>query len=143
MRMSVLMVRDVMTRNVKTIGMNDSVREAVQKMNKFNIGSVVVVDNERRRSVGILTERDILRMVELYPEPKIFEVKKIMSTPLVTIDPNTSIEEAARLMTKRGIKRLPVIEDDRLVGIITSSDIMKASPKLISFWCEDVKSDVS
>ncbi|MCP8305109.1 MAG: CBS domain-containing protein [archaeon] len=142
--MSVLMVRDVMTRDVKTVGMNDSVREAVQKMNKFNIGSVVVVDTERRRPVGILTERDILRMVELYPEPTIFEVKRIMSTPLVTIDPNTSLEEAARVMTKRGIKRLPVVEDNKLVGMITSSDIMRASPKLVSFWIEDMKpQDVS
>ncbi|MCP8322615.1 MAG: CBS domain-containing protein [Candidatus Methylarchaceae archaeon HK02M2] len=132
----ILMVRDVMTKNVKTVGIYENVREAVQKMNKFNIGSVVVVDTERRRPIGIVTERDILRMVELHSEPKLFEIKKIMSTPLVTINPNTDIEDAAKLMTKKRIKRLPVIENDRLVGIITSSDIMKASPKLVSVFMD-------
>ena len=132
----ILMVRDVMTKNVKTVGIYENVREAVQKMNKFNIGSVVVVDTERRRPIGIVTERDILRMVELHSEPKLFEIKNIMSTPLVTINPNTDIEDAAKLMTKKRIKRLPVIENDRLVGIITSSDIMKASPKLVSVFMD-------
>ena len=132
----ILMVRHVMTKNVKTVGIYENVREAVQKMNKFNIGSVVVVDTERRRPIGIVTERDILRMVELHSEPKLFEIKKIMSTPLVTINPNTDIEDAAKLMTKKRIKRLPVIENDRLVGIITSSDIMKASPKLVSVFMD-------
>jgi len=132
----ILMVRDVMTKNVKTVSIYENVREAVQKMNKFNIGSVVVVDTERRRPIGIVTERDILRMVELHSEPKLFEIKKIMSTPLVTINPNTDIEDAAKLMTKKRIKRLPVIENDRLVGIITSSDIMKASPKLVSVFMD-------
>jgi len=65
----VLLVRDVVTKAVKTVRMDTSVKEAVEKMNKFNIGSVVVMDMERRRPIGILTERDILRMVEQYPEP--------------------------------------------------------------------------
>lgn len=59
-------------------------------------------------------------MVEQYPEPSIVEVRKVMSHPLVTVDPDTSIEEAARLMASKGIKRLPVVEKDKLIGIITS-----------------------
>ncbi len=130
------MVRDAMTQAVKTVGTNASIEVAVRKMNKFNIGSVVVVDTERRRPVGIVTERDILRLVERYPEPLIVKVKQVMSQPVVTIDSETSIEEAARLMAKKRIKRLPVVEEDRLVGIITSSDIMKASPRLVSLLME-------
>ena len=126
----VIMVRDFMTQDVKTVGIDAIIREAVQKMNKFAIGSVVVVDTKRRRPVGIVTERDILRLVEQYPAPLVLKVKQVMSQPLITTDYDTSIEEAAKLMVKNGIKRLPVVENGRLVGIVTSSDIMSTSPKL-------------
>lgn len=126
----VFTVRDVMTKAVKTVKVNGNVKEAVQKMNKFNIGSVVVVDG--RRPVGILTERDILRrIVEQCIDPSIFKVKDIMSSPVETIDPDINIEDAARLMTKKGIKKLPVVEDDSLVGIVTSMDLMRAAPELV------------
>jgi len=127
----VIMVRDFMTQDVKTVGIDATIEEAVQKMNKFAIGSVVVVDTERRKPLGIVTERDILRLVEQYPEPLVLKVKQVMSQPLISTDSDTSIEEAARLMVKNRIKRLPVVENDRLVGIVTSSDIMSTSPKLI------------
>ena len=128
----VLLVRDIMTQKIKTVGIDASVEEAVLKMNKFNIGSVVVVDVERSRPLGIVTERDVLRLVERYPEPLIIKVKDVMSQPLVTVGDDTGMEEAARLMAREGIKRLPVVQDDKLVGIVTSSDIMKASPRLVS-----------
>ena len=127
----VIMVRDFMTQDVKTVGIDATIEEAVQKMNKFAIGSVVVVDTERRKPLGIVTERDILRLVEQYPEPLVLKVKQVMSQPLISTDSDTSIEEAARLMVKNRIKRLPVVENDRLVGIVTSSDVMSTSPKLI------------
>lgn len=128
----ILLVRDIMTKDVKTVGIDTSVRDAVQKMNKFRIGSVVVMDIEKKRLLGILTERDILRLVELQPEPFILKVKEVMSSPLVTVGADTSIEDAARLMAIKQIKRLPVIDNDRLVGIITSSDIVRASPILVA-----------
>ena len=124
------LVRDVMTQTVKTIGTGANVREAVRKMNKFNIGSIVVTDGSR--PIGILTERDILRrIVEQSIDPSMVYVKEIMSSPVTTIDPDTSVEDAARLMTKRGIKKLPVVKDGKLVGIVTSLDLMKAGPKLV------------
>jgi len=76
----ILLVRDMMTTAVKTVKVTDSVMEAVRKMNKFKIGSVIVMDGER--PVGIVTERDILeRVVEQDIDPKLMEVKNIMSTP--------------------------------------------------------------
>jgi CBS domain-containing protein len=120
-----------MTREVKTVGINSDVKEAVQKMNRFNIGSVVIMDIKRRTPLGILTERDILKLIESYPEPLIKKIKDVMSHPLVILDPNSNIEEAARLMSKKGIKRLVIMENNKLVGIITSSDIMRASPTLV------------
>jgi len=136
------MVRDVMTKAVKTVRIDSNVREAVQKMNKFDIGSIVVVDN--RKPVGIITERDILRrIVEQSIDPSIVKVREIMSQPIVTVDSDTSIEEAARLMAKKQIKKLPVVENDRLVGIITSMDIMRAAPMLFSLLEELLRTHVS
>ncbi len=120
-----------MTRAVKTVEIEASVGEAVKKMNKFRIGSIVVVDSTKRRPLGILTERDILRLVEVSPAPMTDRVKEVMSRQLVTIDPSAGVEEAAGLMTRRGVKRLPVMENDELVGIITSSDIIRANPTLV------------
>lgn len=125
------MVRDVMTKAVKTVRVDDSVMEAVQKMNKFRISSVVVMDG--KRPVGILTERDILeRIVEHCIDPRVIKVRESMSSPIVTIRPHMSIEEAAGLMAQKKIKKLPVIADDKLVGIVTSMDIMRAAPKLVN-----------
>ena len=119
-----------MTRGVKTVRVDANVREAVRKMNKFDIGSIVVMQG--RRPFGILTERDILRrIVEPCIEPSIVKVKEIMSHPVVTIKPDVNIEEATRLMVRKRIKKLPVVENDALVGIITSMDLMRAGPKLI------------
>lgn len=120
-----------MTKSVKTVGIEATIGEAVQKMNKFHIGSVVVVDSEKKRPLGILTERDILRLVELSPAPLLDRVKEVMSRQLVTIDPSAGVEEAAGLMARKGVKRLPVMEGDELVGIITSSDIIRANPTLV------------
>lgn len=126
-----ILVRDIMTRSVQTVGVSASVREAILKMNKYRIGSIVVIG--RGKPVGIVTERDILeRIVEPFIDPRTMGVKEIMSSPVVTIAPDISIEEAATLMAKNMIKKLPVIEGDRLVGIITTMDLMKAGPKLIN-----------
>lgn len=136
------MVRDVMTKAVKTVRIDSTIREVVQKMNKFDIGSIVVVDD--RRPVGIITERDILRrIVEQYIDPSIVKVNEIMSQPLMTVDPDASIEESARLMAKKQIKKLPVVENGRLVGIITSMDIMRAAPKLVSILEELLRTRAS
>jgi len=131
-----------MTRKVRTVGINSSLMEAVRKMNKFNIGSVVVVDTDRERLVGILTERDVLKSIESYSELSVIRVKQVMSQPLITIDAQANIEEAAELMTEKGFKRLPVTEDSRLVGIITSSDIMRASPMLVNTLTDILRSRV-
>jgi len=71
------------------------------------------------------------RIVEPCIEPSIVKVKEIMSHPVVTIKPDVSIEEAARLMVRKRIKKLPVVENDGFVGLITSMDLMRAGPKLI------------
>lgn len=123
----IILVRDIMKRNVKTVRTDDSVHNAVVKMNKFRIGSVIVTNNGR--PVGIITERNILmRIVEPRLDPGTVKAKNIMSSPLITIDSNAAVEEAARVMARKGIKKLPIVEKDRVVGIISTSDIVRSSP---------------
>ena len=127
----VILVRDVMSSPVKTIRVGDSVKDAVRKMNKFRIGCLVVMQGDR--PVGILTERDIMRkVVEPCIDPSLIKVSDVMSTPITTIDPASSVEDAARLMSRKHIKKLPVVEDGRIVGIVTSTDLMRSGPELVS-----------
>jgi len=126
-----IMVRDVMTKNVKTVKTDDTVHAAVQKMNKFDIGSVIVTAGGR--PVGIITDTSILRrIVGPRMDPATIWAKDIMTSPLITIDPNADLTEAAKIMAKNNINRLPVMEGDKLVGLISSTDIVKANPTQLS-----------
>lgn len=127
----VILVRDVMVTDVKTVRLDSSVREVVQKMNKFDVGSIIVV--QERRPVGIITERDILRKI-LEPglDPLVVKARQIMASPIVTIQEDMSVEEAARTMTKRRIKKLPVVRGGKLIGIVTATDLVKSSPQMVS-----------
>lgn len=132
-----LLVRDVMSENVRTVRSNSTVTEAVRKMNKFEIGSVVVVEGDR--PVGIITERDILRRVlEVTMGAEAMKAKEIMSSPLTTVNVEATVEEAARVMADRRIKKLPVVRDGKLVGIVTSTDIVRSQPKLVELLSEIV-----
>ncbi|MBS7608736.1 MAG: CBS domain-containing protein [Candidatus Bathyarchaeia archaeon] len=135
----ILLVRDVMSKDVRVVRPDTSVKEVVAVMNKFDIGSVVVVQGDR--PVGIITERDILRrIVEPCLAPETVTARQIMTSPVVTIDENASINEAAKIMAKKRIKRLLVTRNnDELVGIITFTDIVTKVPDLLSILEELVR----
>jgi CBS domain-containing protein len=119
-----------MSKNVKTVRPNSTINEVVRKMNKFEIGSIIVADNEK--PVGIITERDILRRVlEVTVASEAMKAKEIMSSPILTIDSQATTEEAATLMNSKRIKKLPVLEDRKLIGIVTSTDIVRNEPRLV------------
>jgi CBS domain-containing protein len=123
-------VRDVMTTKVLTITPEASVARAAKLMAKNSVGSIVVVKS--RKPVGILTERDLLmKVLSADLKPSRIPVKRIMSSPVVTITPDTDIADAARIMARSNIRRLPVVEGGKLVGIITTMDIMRVSPELL------------
>jgi CBS domain-containing protein len=125
----IVCVRDVMTKNPRVVRRDTSVQEIVATMNKFDISSVVVVQEER--PVGIVTHKDIVSKV-VHPRIPSDALKaiEIMSSPVVTISEDASIEEAAGLMSRKGIKKLPVVSGNKLIGIITSMDLVRAQPKL-------------
>jgi len=119
-----------MVTDVVTVGANVNVRKAVRVMNDFEIGCLIVVENGS--VVGILTERDVLkRVVDEGRKPEETLVKDVMSKPLITISSEASLENAIELMFKHKIKKLPVVENGKLVGLVTFTDLVRAEPTLI------------
>jgi CBS domain-containing protein len=113
----------VMSSPVTTVKVSDNVSVAVKKMVKQDIGSVIVV--EEKNPVGIITERDVTRQVVNGSSVLKKRAEKIMSKLAVTASPSTSIQQAFELMLKNKVRRLPVLEDNRLVGIVTEKDLMR------------------
>lgn len=135
---SMILVRDVMSKDIRVVRPDTTTQEVVATMNKFNIGSILVVQADR--PVGIITERDILiRLVEQCLAPENLTARQIMTSPVITINENASIEEAARLMAKKKIKKLPVTNNNNLVGIVTYTDIVFKVPTLLSILEELVR----
>lgn len=135
---SIMLVRDIMSKDVKVVRPDTTVKEIVATMNKFRIGSIIVVQGER--PVGIVTERDILmRLVEQCLAPEALVARQVMTSPVITINENASIDEAARLMAKKRIRKLPVMSNDKLVGVVTFTDIAFKVPALLSILEEIIR----
>lgn len=125
-----VLVRDIMSKDVKVVQLDTSIKEAIAIMNKFNIGSIVVVLGNR--PVGIITERDILkRILELGISPEYAKAGKVMTSPVITISETASIDEAVKLMATRRVKKLPVVNNEELLGIVTMTDIITAHARTI------------
>jgi CBS domain-containing protein len=125
-----MQVKDVMKTDVKTTVPDSTVQEAAEKMSQNRIGCLIVV--EKDRMMGIITERDILtRLVAEDLTASETRVDKIMTTEVVIIGPDREVSDAAEIMVKRKIKKLPVISEDRLVGIVTLFDMCSVEPELI------------
>ncbi|HDS44678.1 MAG TPA: CBS domain-containing protein [Methanomicrobia archaeon] len=123
-------VRDIMSRPVITEDEETLVTKIAEDMVELGIGSVVITS--AGKPVGIITERDIA-LKALLKNKRASEVKakEIMSSPLTTIEPDLSVEEACKLAAKRRIKRLPVVENDRVVGIVSIRDLLTRKPEYV------------
>lgn len=124
-------VGEVMRKRVVTTSADSTVTEAASLMKKYNIGSVIALDN--RKAIGILTERDVVRnVIAAFKNPSEVKIREAMSRPLRVTTPEVALEDAAKMMKKFGVRRLPVInETGELVGIITENDIMKLFPSVV------------
>jgi CBS domain-containing protein len=119
-------VEELMIKNVYTVHPDTVVEEAVRTMNMYEIGCLVVVENER--PIGIITERDLLkRVLEQGKPPKTIKVGEIMSKPIIYGNPQMELEDAARLMFRKKVKKLPIMQDGELVGLITLTDLAKTA----------------
>lgn len=119
-------IRSLMVKKVFTLQAHATVHEAVKLMNKNKIGSLIIVRNGE--TVGILTERDLLeRVLEKCKDPKETHVFEAMTSHVITGNPNMEIHEASTLMFENKIKKLPIIEGNKLVGMVTLTDIARAT----------------
>jgi CBS domain-containing protein len=126
-----LKVEDVMVKEVITIDEDSTVKEAVEVMNKFEIGCLIAV--RKGKAMGILTERDLLkRIVAEGKDAAKTTVKEMMTTPLIVAEPSMDLAEAVRLMFQMKIKKLPVVDGKRLVGLVSLTDIARFQPQMIS-----------
>jgi len=119
-----------MVEDVVTVEEDVTVKKAVELMNKYEIGCLIVT--KRGKPIGIVTERDMLtRILAESRSAQKTRIVDIMSRPLIVADPNMDIEEAARLMFKMRVKKLPVVSNGKLVGLVTLTDIARFQPQVI------------
>ncbi|MBC7085077.1 MAG: CBS domain-containing protein [Methanomethylovorans sp.] len=122
-------VREVMTTNLVVADINKSVLEIAQEMIRQKVGSVIITDDGD--PVGIITETDIISKVVINDAvPSTVVAGQIMSSPIIATKPSTNVIEAAEQMTRCNIRRLAVIDGDKIVGIITDRDMLAISPSL-------------
>jgi CBS domain-containing protein len=118
-------VQEAMTSNPTTVSPDTAAREAAQIMKSEDTGIVPIVEGERL--VGVITDRDLTLKIVAEGRSADTPVAELASKDLVTIDPQQSLEEAARLMAEHQVRRLPVVEEDgRLVGILSQKDLADA-----------------
>ena len=116
-------VKDIMTKDVVTVESNKTVFEAAELMSTKELGCLIVVI--KAFPVGIITERDIVRRIVAKRSSLDVKVTEVMTRTLITVEPDTSLREAARVMSTNKIRRLPVLKDNKLVGIVVASDFVR------------------
>jgi len=115
-------VREIMKKDVVSLGVNDNISNAIKTMIEKNIGGIPIVDDDDV-VVGIVSERDFVRTVADITTSK--SVNKYMSNKVVTASPDISVGEATRTMIEKGFRRIPIVKEDVLLGIVTASDVMR------------------
>jgi CBS domain-containing protein len=116
-------VKNYMRKDISTISTEASATEASKTMSADKVGYLIAL--EKGRPVGIVTERDlVLKVMAEEKNPKEVKISECMSSPLVTIDPDSHIEEAVETMKKHGFRRLPVVKNDIIYGIFTARDLV-------------------
>ncbi|MFW6117360.1 MAG: cyclic nucleotide-binding/CBS domain-containing protein [Thermoproteota archaeon] len=137
----IISVNDIMTKDVKMVGRDTSMQAVLDMMLKFDISSVVVV--QKKKPVGIITHTDLLiKMIKPVIPSDALTAGQVMTSPVITIGENASIEEAAKVMSQNRIKKLPVIRDEKMVGIVTSMDLILEQPRMVKLL-EDLRKPYS
>ena len=127
-----VIVKDIMTKDVKTVNNNTTVKEVIALMTKYDKDAILVIQSDK--PTGIITVKDVLvRAVEMGAPLSTIIARMVYTNPLVTIKEDASIEEAANLMKEWRIKHLPIVDQEGcLVGMINDRDIVYSVPKLMS-----------
>jgi len=119
-------IKELMIKNIVTVPSNLQVHKAVKLMNRNKIGCLVVVDDNQ--TTGILTKRDILeKVVEKRKDPQKAKISEIMTENVIVGIPDMELADAANLMFEKKVKKLPVVDDGQLVGLVTLTDIARVT----------------
>ena len=116
-------VKDIMNPNVVSLGPDSTLKEASELMDKQKIGSIVIMDNEK--PVGIITERDYATRVMLKPYSADSKVSEVMSSPVIHVSSEQSVAEIIDIMANKDIRKVPVIDDGKVLGIVTGTEFLR------------------
>jgi signal-transduction protein with cAMP-binding, CBS, and nucleotidyltransferase domain len=116
-------VKDVMISDLAALDVSTSIRDAAKLMDEKNVGCIIVTKNQL--PIGILTERDFVKRIAAKEKPLTASLEEVMSSPLIGIDPNETVWEAAQIMKINNIHKLPVRKDNQIIGIVTTTDLIK------------------
>ncbi|MCA9827367.1 MAG: CBS domain-containing protein [Nitrosopumilus sp.] len=116
-------VGEIMSNSVISVDSSVTAADAARMMEDTGAGAVVVLENNL--PVGIVTDRDLAIKITAHSFPVDTPVRRIMSSPLISIDPASNLWVASDLMSTRNVRKLPVIDDDKVVGMLTTSDLVK------------------
>lgn len=131
-------VKEIMTRAVVSIDLGSDVPSLAKKLLDYDVGSIIVTDGDQ--PVGIVTERDIVKkIVSRKLRPDEISIKELMTTPLITIPTTEDVTDAMFKMVKLKIRRLPVVERAKLVGIVTEADLLAVSVDMGSIFSDLIK----
>ena len=134
-----MLVKDVMSSPVVTVDEDDTVDKAAQLMADGHIGCIIVTSKDGK-PLGIITESDLVtRVLAKNIQPSKLTAKEVMTSPLVTIDPDETLSESARRMSRLNIRRLGVMYKGNLVGIISSKDVLAVTPELLEIIQEKAR----
>jgi CBS domain-containing protein len=117
-------LRDIMTSNIATVTHKDNLYEAAVKMKEHNVGIIPVVD-EQNKCIGLITDRDIVIRAVADKNPPSTSVVDIMSERLISGEPDMSVSRAAEIMAKEKVRRLPVLQNGTLVGMVAMADLTR------------------
>ena len=116
-------VKDVMMSDLAHLDASTTIKEAAKMMDKKNIGCIIVT--EENLPIGIVTERDFVKRVAANEIPLTSSIDKVMSSPLIAIGPDETVWEAAQTMKTKNIHKLPVKQNNQIIGIVTTTDLVK------------------
>jgi CBS domain-containing protein len=130
-----ILVEEIMSRNPRTASSDITAQSAAKIMKQEDVGSLIIIEDGA--AVGMLTEKDLVqKIVAAGRSPSKVIIANIMSTPLITIGPTESVADAAKRMANLKLRRLPVVKDEKLVGVLTENDLLRLSPSLIELTRE-------
>ena len=115
-------VKDIMSKGVMSVDAEMNVNEAAKMMEDGKVGAIIVMENNS--PIGIVTDLDFAVKIVAHAYPITTSVKKIMSSPLIGVDPEESVWTVADLMYTRKVRKIPVIEEDKVIGIVTATDLV-------------------